>query len=114
MTVETEPHEISAADREVAIERTLLRYVPDVVAPAARGPAVDLDVAARHPRQPEQDAQQRRLSRAVRAEHREELTRRDVEVEVLEQHALSKRIDASRETDDRHAQPPSAASSAWS
>ena len=85
VTVEPEPHEIATADRQVAIERTLLRHVPDIVAPAPGCPAVDLDFAARQPRQPEQDAQQRRLPRTVRAEHREEFAGRDVEVEMLEQ-----------------------------
>src|SRR3954463_14516566 len=87
MTVEPEPHEVATPDRQTAIERTLLGHVPDVVTPAPWRPAVDLDDSARQPRQPEEHTQQRRLPRSVRAEDREELARRDVEVQILEQHA---------------------------
>ena len=70
-----------------AVERVLLRHVTDVVTPPLRRPAVDLHMAARQAGQTEQHAQQRRLARAVRAEHRDELARRDVEIEMLEQRA---------------------------
>ena len=43
VTVETEAHEIAAADRQVAVERVLLRHVADVVTPAPRRATVDLD-----------------------------------------------------------------------
>src|SRR4051812_45055406 len=87
MTVEPEPHEVATADRQTGIERTLLGHVPDVVTPAPRRPAVDLDDPARQPRQPEEHTQQRRLPRSVRAEDREELARRELEAEMFEQHA---------------------------
>ncbi len=102
MTVEPEAHEIATADREDAVERMLLRHVPDVVTPPLRRPAVDLHVAVRQPGQTEQYAQQRRLARAVRAEHRDELPRRDVEIEMLEQ-ACARRSASPRRAARRHA-----------
>ncbi len=111
MAVETEPHEVAAPDRQLAVEGALLGHVADAMAPPFRGAAVDLDPTRRQRREPEQDAQQRRLPGAVRSEHREELARLDLEVEVLEQRARAEAHRRVAQTDERHAQPPSAASS---
>ncbi len=74
--VDPELHEVTAADRQIAVERVLLGDVPDLaVAPAGR-------LADRPPRCPPTAGsgraalQQRRLSRAVRAEYRKELAGR--------------------------------------
>ena len=83
VAVEAEAHQVAAPDREIAVECALLRDVTDTV-------RVDVEPYPPTARsEPEEHAQQRRLARTVRAEHGEELARRDVEVECLEQHTVA-------------------------
>ena len=110
MAVEPEPHEVAAAQDEVAVEDALLRHVADPVAALARRAAVDHDAPGARLEQPEQDADQRRLAGAVRAEDGEELAVLELEAEPFEERALA---EAEREVVDRDdAHRASAAASA--
>ena len=89
MAVEPEADEVARAQREVAVEGALLRHVADALPAFARRPAVHLHASGRRLEQAEQDADQRRLARAVRAEHGEELAGLQLEAEVFPEHALA-------------------------
>ena len=85
MTVEAQPDEVAAPQRHVAVKRALLRHVADLRPRTGRLAAADRDGARRRREQAEQDADERRLAGAVRAEHRHELARVQVEAEVVPQ-----------------------------
>ena len=80
MPVEPEAHEVAPAQRQIAIEHALLRHVADAA-------AVDHDAPRRRLELAEQDAEERRLARTVRAEHGEELAALDLEGEVVPEDA---------------------------
>ena len=88
MTVETEAHEIAAAQGELAVEDALLRDVADPRAHLGGQPAVDRDRAGARLEQAEEDADERRLARPVRAEHGEQLAALEREAQVAPQHAV--------------------------
>src|SRR4051812_36407052 len=101
MAVEPEAHEVAAAEREIAVEHTLLRHVADTA-------ALELDATGARRELPEQDAQQRRLAGAVLAEDGEELAALDVERQVAPQLALTEAQRELVDRDDRRAHPSSA------
>ena len=89
VAVEAEADEVAGAQRQVLRERLLLRHVADGLA-AARGRLPPDQHLPRVQRlQPQEHPQQRGLAGSVGAQHGEELTGRDVEVEALPQGALA-------------------------
>ena len=87
MAVEPEPHEVASAQGQIAIEGALLRHVPHVLPAFARRPAVHEHASRRRLEQAEQDPDQGRLARSIRAEHCEELAGLQLEAEVLPEDA---------------------------
>ena len=102
MAVEAEPHEVAAAQDDVAVEDALLRHVADAVAALLRRASLDHDAARARLEQPEQDADQRRLAGAVRPEHREQLAPLELEVEPFEQRAVAEPERQVVDCDDAH------------
>ena len=89
VAVETEPHEVAAAERQVAVEDALLRDVADRARRSRGGrPAIER-AARRRLEQPEQDPDQRRLAGAVRPEHGEELALAELEAQAVPERALA-------------------------
>ena len=99
MTVEPEPHQVDATQREVAVEALLLRHVADFGVAPPRRPPVDRDPAGGQRLQPEQDPDQAGLAGAVRTKHSEHLAARHLEVDVLPQHPVA---EAQRRTTQRY------------
>src|SRR2546430_7227563 len=80
--VDTQAHEIAPAERKFGVEARVLRNVADVWVSPLRGPAQHVDPPTRRLHEAEDGAQQRRLSRAVRSEDRDEGAGRAGEGEV--------------------------------
>jgi len=80
MPVEAQPDEIAPARRQVRVQCLLLRQVADTGVAAPRRASGDADLAGRERQQAEHYPHQGGLARTVRAEYRDELARRDVQV----------------------------------
>ena len=102
VAVETEPHEVAAAQDDVAVEDALLRHVADAVAALLRRASLHHDAAGARLEQPEQDADQRRLAGAVRPEHGEQLAPLELEAEPFEQRAVAEPEREVVDGDDAH------------
>src|SRR6185295_13146951 len=87
--VEAQADEVAPAQRQVRLQRLLLGYVADRRAAPPRRPPGHAYLARTQRLQPEQDADQRGLARPVRPEHRDELARRDIEVQAGPERALA-------------------------
>ena len=83
MSVEAEPDEVAASQRNVAIEGALLGHGADLAAGGGGGTAADRDGARRRREQPQEDADERGLAGAVRSQHGHELARMQVEAEIV-------------------------------
>ena len=97
--VQAEPDEVAPAQRQVRVQRLLLRDVADVRAAPPRFPAGDPHLARGQRLEPEQHAHQRGLARPVGAEDRDELAGLDVEVEAAPERPLPERQPGAAEAD---------------
>ena len=113
VAVETEPHEVASAQDDVAVEDTLLRHVADAVAALLRRASLHHDAAGGRLEQPEQDAEQRRLARAVRPEHGQQLAPLELEAEPFEQGAVTEPECEVVDGDDAHRARAAASARAW-
>src|SRR5581483_4817183 len=102
-----------AAKGDVAVEHALLRNVADARAQLGRRPPVDEGAARGRLQEPEEDAKQRRLAGAVRAEHREELVALELEREVVPEHALAEAQAEPLDRDDAHRPSACASARTW-
>jgi hypothetical protein len=91
VAVDAERHEVATAQCDAGRRDLLLRDVADAAIAATHRPAGQLDGAGVEQLLAEDGAQQARLARPVRAEHRDELAGRDAEVEPGPQRALAER-----------------------
>jgi hypothetical protein len=91
VTVDAEGHEIATPQRDARRRDLLLRDVPDAAVTPPHRPPAELDRAGVETLLAEDGAQQTRLAGPVRAEHRNELAGRNVEVEVAPQGAVAER-----------------------
>ena len=73
VAVEPQAHHVAPAQPRAGVERAPLRQVPDPRVLPPRGPPQHAHLARRKRQRAEHRLQQRRLARAVRAEHRHEL-----------------------------------------
>ena len=97
--VQSEPDEVAPAQRQIRVQRLLLRDVADVRAAPPRFPAGDPHLARGQRLEPEQHAHQRGLARPVGAEDRDELAGLDVEVEAAPERPLPERQPGAAEAD---------------
>jgi hypothetical protein len=79
MPVETERDEVASAERQVAVERALLRHVADPTSSRARLIAPDEHAAGGRLHEAEDQPEEGALAGSVRAENGEELSAIDVE-----------------------------------
>ena len=99
--VEAEADEVAPAQRQVRVERLLLRDVADVRAAPPRLPPGHPHLAARQRLQAEQHTHQGGLARPVGPEHRDELAGRDVEIQAAPQRPLAERQPGATQADGR-------------
>ena len=84
VAVEAEPDQVARPHRHVRVELDLLRNVADQLPALRRRQAADRDLAGRQRLQAEDDAQQRGLPGAVRADQPDELAGPETEPDVLQ------------------------------
>jgi hypothetical protein len=89
VAVQSQPDQITAAHRGVAVHAALLRDVAQIAVTGARRMPIHPDGAGPQPVLAQERAQQRGLAGAVGAQDRDELTRLDVEGQVVPDDALT-------------------------
>ena len=82
-----EPHEVAATQRNTDVRQPLLRHVPDVTVATPQRLPQKGRFTGRQTELAQDRTQQTGLSRTIGAQHRDELTRLHVQIQIAPQHS---------------------------